>query len=538
MSIQRAFSAGLLGGVAVVLLAGQAGCMVGPNYVKPRAAVADQWLDPAGPRLARGEDVVARWWEVLNDAELNKLVETAYRNNPTLHAAAVRVLEAQARRAVAFGLLFPQQQDGTGSFSWNQASENAGMPRPETGRSPGLIGRLRQDPRDVLSRRLSPEPGIDSVFHNWEFGFGATWELDIWGRYRRGIESADAQVLATLAGYDDVLVSLIAEVATNYVVLRALEEQLAVTQSNVDIQRRGFQLAQTKFEGGTTTALDPAQAASLLHDTEAQIADIEARIAQTRATLCVLLGRPPSDLRDLISTGRPIPSAPETIAVGIPADLLRRRPDVRRAERTLAALSPLIGIAASDLYPRFSLAGSLGLSAENFSDLWRGNSFQAFAGPSFRWALLNYGRIENNIRAQDAAFQASIGDYENIVLRAQSEVESAIAGYLGAQRQVAALTQSVDAATRAVRLAEQQYRGGIADYTRVLNTQDFLTTAQSRLVSTRGAVALNLVALYRSLGGGWDLRGPGELVPAPIKDQMRQRTDWGSLIDAEPAEGT
>ena len=196
----------------------------------------------------------------------------------------------------------------------------------------------------------------------------------------------------------------------------------------------------------------------------------------------------------------------------------------------------MIGVAAADLYPSFSLAGELGLAAEHFSGLWRGNSLQAFAGPSFRWAVLNYGRIENNIRVQDAAYQALISEYESVVLRAQGEVETAVAGFLGAQRQVLALTQSVDSAMKAVDLAEQQYRGGIADYTRVLTTQDFLTTEQSRLVATRGSVALNVVALYRALGGGWELRESQDLVPASIKDQMRERTKWGEMIDADRIE--
>lgn len=519
-------------GLLAALLVSQSGCLLGPNYEEPPAPVASEWTEPDMPAFQRGEGIVARWWEVLNDPVLNALVEMAYQQNPTLHAAGVRVLEAQARRAVAFGLLFPQQQEGFGDFSWNQASDNTGLPRTESSQTLNRLN-LLTSPAGTLARSAIGEPGIDGVYHNWQFGFGASWELDIWGRYRRGIESADAQILATIADYDDVLVSLIGEVATNYVLLRTLEEQLVVTQSNVAIQRRGYELAETKFEGGTTTGLDPAQAEALLRDTEALAIDIEARISQTKSTLCVLLGLPPQDLGHLLGEAQVIPAAPENMAIGIPAELLRRRPDIRRAERVLAAQSALIGIATTDLYPRFSLSGELGLSAEHFSDLWRGNSFQAFAGPSFRWAILNYGRIENNIRVQDAAFQALISEYESAVLRAQGEVETAIAGFNGAQDQVVALTQSVDAAERAVSLAEQQYSGGIADYTRVLNTQDFLTTAQSRLVATRGAVAQNLIALYRSLGGGWELRQSNDLVPAAIKDEMKARTNWGKMIDAD-----
>lgn len=520
------------GTLALVVLCTMSSCKVGPNYVEPRAPVAEQWSAAADPSLERGVESITRWWEILNDPVLNDLVEKAYRQNPSLQAAGVRVLEAQARRAIAYGLLFPQQQEAFGSVSWNQVSNNSGAAIADPTRLQNAAG-IVANPLGTLATGVVGAPGIDNTFHNWNMGFGAAWEADIWGRYRRGIEAADAQILATLASFDDVLVSLIAEVAANYVLLRTLEEQLVVTQSNVVIQQRGFQLAETKFKGGTTTGLDPAQAAALLHDTEAQAIALETQISQTKTTICVLLGLPPQDLAELLGGTQSIPSAPEKIAIGIPADLLRRRPDVRRVERLLAAQSAVIGVATADLYPSFSLQGELGLSSEHFSDLWRGDSLQAFAGPSFRWAILNYGRIENNIRVQDAAYQALIGDYENVVLRAQGEVEASIAGFLGAQRQVAVLTQSVDSATRAVDLAEQQYRGGIADYTRVLTTQDFLTTEQARLVATRGAVGQNLVALYRALGGGWELREGQDLVPATIKEQMQSRTKWGELINAD-----
>jgi NodT family efflux transporter outer membrane factor (OMF) lipoprotein len=519
-------------GIVPAFAVGWSGCKVGPDYVEPRSPVASEWMDPSVPALRRGEDVVTRWWEVLGDPVLNDLVQTAYQQNPSLHAAGIRVLEAQARRAIAFGLLFPQQQEAFGDLTWNQVSENAGSATLDRNRAPNAVG-LLTNPLGSLASAVVGEPGLDNVYHNWQLGFGAAWEADIWGRYRRGIEAADAQILATIADYDDVLVSLIAEVATHYVLVRVLEEQLVVTRSNVAIQKRGYELADTKFKGGTTTGLDPAQAAALLHDTEAQAVDLETRIAQTKAILCVLLGLPPQDLTGRLAGTSVIPTAPSEIRVGIPAELLRRRPDIRRAERVLAAQSAVIGVATAELYPSFSLSGDVGLAAEHFSDLWRGNSVQAFLGPSFRWAVLNYGRIENNIRVQDAAFQALISNYENVVLRAQGEVESAVAGFLGAQRQVAALMLSVDSAVRAVDLAEQQYRGGIADYTRVLTTQDFLTTEQSRLVGTRGAVALNLVALYRALGGGWELREGQDLVPSSIKEQMQERTKWGTMIDAD-----
>lgn len=525
----------LCGGVAVggLVLVEAVGCKVGPNYTEPTPRVEPEWMDTGHPGVQRGAAELTKWWEVLNDPVLNDLVERAHKNNPSLHAAAVRVLQAQAARGIAVGLLFPQQQEATGSLSWNQTSENAGAPKTESNPLGTRLGWLGK-PLDSLVQRAVGDPGVDNVFHNWElFGLSVGWELDIWGRFSRGIEAADATVLASLANYDDVLVSLIGEVAANYVLLRTLEEQLDIVQQNLKIQLEGQAVVQARRDAGTATELDLAQSQALVHDTEAQIPDLEASVRQTRAALCVLLGMPPQDITELLGQKRPIPMPPETVQLGIPAELLRRRPNIRRAERLLAAQSATIGIAVSDLYPHFSLVGNIGLAAEDFPDLFRGNSFLAFGGPSVRWAILNYGRIENNIRVEDAAYQALLSDYENLVLRAQGEVERAAAGLVGAERQIAPLLGSVDAATRAVNVAQQQYKGGIADYIRVLVAEQFLITEQSRLVVTQGAAAQYLVALYRALGGGWELRAGSDLVPGEIKEQMQARTNWGGVINTD-----
>lgn len=493
--------------VLLTVLLCLSGCfMLGPDYVRPPAPTADTWIETGNPAIKREAADINAWWTVFNDPILNTLVETAYRQNPSLRTAGVRVLEAQARRGIAVGLLFPQQQDAFGAATSNELSEN---------------------------RANRNSSGLVRDFDDWQVGFDATWELDVWGRFRRGIEAADAALLASVATYDDVLVSLVAEVARNYTLLRTLEERLIVARENVAIQERSFEIADAKFKGGTVTELDSAQAASLLRDTEAQIPGLESDIRQTQNTLCVLLGVPPQDLQHLLGGAQPIPSPPAEVAVGIPADLLRRRPDVRRAERLLAAQSAEIGIAKADLFPSFVLFGSISIASQDFDDLFRSGSLENFGGPGFRWAILNYGRIQNNIRVQDARFQALIGDYENTVLQAQGEVENAIAAYLGAQRQVQFLTNSVGSANRAVELAEFQYREGAVDYTRVLNTQQFLVTEQDRLVATRGSVALNLVAMYKALGGGWELRIGKDLVPQETKQQMIERTAWGDMVTTE-----
>jgi NodT family efflux transporter outer membrane factor (OMF) lipoprotein len=490
-------------GVVAALLVIIGGCMVGPNYHPPQAPpIAESYLDPGTESIKREPAPdVSHWWTVFDDPTLNDLVKMAYEHNPTLTTAALHVVEAQARRGIAFGQLFPQSQTGFGGYTRTQLSKNQA----------NFAG--------------------EHSFDDFQLGAQATWELDIWGRFRRGIESADAAILSAIASYDDVLVTLIGDVATEYINIRIAQEQLVVVRANVEIQKVGLQIAEDRFKGGTATDLDRSQATALLRDTESQIPVLEGTIGQSEARLCVLLGIPPKDLSAMLADKK-IPGAPAAVAVGIPADLLRRRPDIRRAERDLAAQSAQIGIAKADLYPAFSLVGDVRLEAENFGDLFKGNSLQAFGGPGFRWNLFNYGRIENAVRVEDARFQALVGVYENTVLNAQGEVEGFMAAYLGATREIAPLTDSVAAAQRSVDTADTQYRGGIADYTRVLLAQQFLEQEQSRLVSARGSAALNLISLYRALGGGWELRAD-HLPPVDekIRSEMKARTNWGKMLD-------
>ena len=489
-----------------------AGCMmVGPDYVRPPAPAAEQWMDSSETTISHEHADYSAWWTVFGDPTLTTLVETAYRQNPSLQAAGARVLEAEANRGIAIGTLYPQLQEAAGAYSYATVSKN---------------------------RANQGAPGFDSTFSDWSVGLDAAWELDFWGRFRRGIESADAQLLASVAAYDDALVSLVAEVALNYITLRTLEERLAVAQANVEIQQRSYDIVYERFVGGAVTKLDAEQAASLLEDTRSLIPGFEASIRQTQNTLCLLLGIPPQDLHDILGGPRPIPNAPPQVAVGIPADLIRRRPDIRRAERVLAAQSALIGVAKSDLFPRLSLVGTVSVASKDFADLFNGDSVEAFGGPSFRWAILNYGRLSNNVRVQDAEYQALISDYENTVLNAETEVESAIAAFLGARRQIDFLARSVEAARNAVSLADFQYREGAVDYTRVINTQQFLLTEQDKWVSTKGAVALDLTTLFRALGGGWELRAGKDFLPPETAKQMRERTYWGGRLSSEEQQET
>ena len=406
--------------------------MIGPDYERPPAPLASAWIARDTDGFAPSAEPIGPWWESFGDPILTDLIVEAYRQNPSLEAAGVRVLEAQARRGIAIGTLFPQTQNAVGGY------------------------------RRIVASQNTIAPPSDRTFDQFLLGFDVAWELDVWGAFRRGIESADAELLASLANYDDVLVSLLAEVAANYIGIRTAQEALVVARQNAEIQRSAFKIASRRAEEGAVTDVDPAQAATLLYATEAQIPFFEAQIDAQAATLSALLGVPPRRVDEILGeTPEPIPGPPAEIAVGIPADLLRRRPDVRRTERLLAAQSAQIGVAKADLLPHFSLVGSINLDAKDAAKFFEGRSFEAFGGPTFSWAILNYGRITSNVRVQDAGYQALVNDYTTSVLGAQAEVESALATHRGARLRTASLRESAAAAEKVVDLTGRQYaRGG------------------------------------------------------------------------------
>jgi NodT family efflux transporter outer membrane factor (OMF) lipoprotein len=495
------------------------GCAVGPDFQKPEAQVADEWVSSADPHVINREAAdYGNWWTVFGDPILDKLVDTAYRQNLPLQVAGVRILEARANLGIAIGEQFPQGQQAVGSLIYNELSSNAPNAR-----------------------------FADKNFWDFNLGFDAAWELDFWGRFRRGVESASASMGASITNYDDILVSLTAEVARTYVVIRTLEELIAVTRHNIEIQQRSFEIADVQFRNGAVSELDPQQALSLLRDTQSLLPPLQASLSQAKYALSILLGLPPSNLQAILGDKPgPIPRAPDEVAIGIPADLLRRRPDVRFAELQAAAQSARIGIAKADLFPRISLVGSLGFqtsessgflsNSTHLSKIFSSKSFTYFIGPDVQWNILNYGRIKNNVRVQDARLEELIVNYQNTVLKAAKEVEDSLAGFLGAQRQVVFLDDGVEAAERAVELAGIQYREGAVDYTRVLNTEQSLIQQQTTWIQARGGIATNLIAIYKALGGGWELRKGKEFVPAHLQKEMSERTDWGEFFDKPQAD--
>ena len=475
--------------------------MVGPDYQRPPAPLAPSWIARDTDSAAPSAEPIGPWWESFGDPIMTDLIIDAYRQNPSLQAAGVRVLEGQARRGIAIGTLFPQTQNAVGGYRRVVASENVVVPPP------------------------------NRSFNEFLTGFDVAWELDFWGKFRRGIESADAELLAAVADYDDVLVSLLAEVAANYIGIRTAQEELEVARYNAELQRSSFDIATRRAHAGAVTEVDPAQAATLLHATEAQIPFFEAQIDEQASTLSALLGVPPRRVEELVGQApAQIPNPPAAVAIGIPADLLRRRPDVRRSERLLAAQSARIGIAKADLFPHLSLVGSINLHSDDAAKFFEGRSFEAFGGPTFSWAILNYGRITNNVRVQDAEYQALVNDYTTAVLTAQADVESAAAAHRGALLRTESLQESVVAAEKVVDLVGRQYAEGAVDFTTVLLAQQFLVQQQDQLAASRGQTALTLVTLYKSLGGGWEPWEGHGVVSEETAEQMASRTRWGDLV--------
>ncbi len=454
------------------------GLKVGPEYGWPCAPVAAEWIDAEDLRISSPAEFAWDWWRVFNDPMLENLVLTASQQNLPLQIAGLRVLEARSQRQIAAANLFPQSQTAFGDYTRQQISRNAVFP-PAT---------------------------LPRAFDNWEAGFDLSWELDLWGRVRRAIEAEDAELNASIENYDDVLVTLIGDVAATYIELRAFDERMELAKQNVEIQKKSLGVAEARFRSDRASQLDVDQAQSNLASTEALIPLLKQgrRLAQNR--LAILLGMTPGDVAPLLSESQPIPSAPQEAAVGLPAELLRRRPDIRRAEREIAAQCARIGIATADLYPQFGLNGEIRVQSEDFGDLFSGNSTAGFIRPGFRWKILNYGRIVNNIRVQEARFQQQIVNYENTVLGAQREVEDAIVQFLRSQERTAKLKESVDAAGRSVDTASIQFGKGKIDYDRVFILEVNLVRLQDEHVRAQADVATGLVRIYKSLGGGWQIR--------------------------------
>ena len=407
------------------------GFKVGPNFKAPDVGVAADWIDVEDRGIVRGPTHGDAWWTTFNDPMLDSLIETARLQNLDLKSAAARVLQAQAQRNIAAGNLFPQSQNAVGDYAHAQIGQNI----------------------NLFGNPIIPTPAALNV---WATGFNTSWELDFWGRLRRLVESSNADLAALAEAHRDAMVTLLADVATNYVQTRTFQQRIAFARRNVEIQQGTLRLAQARLKQGKATSLDFEQARSNVAQTEASIPPLVIGLRQATDRLCVLLGQPAHDLVAELKAA-PIPTAAPQVAVGIPADLLTRRPDVRQALRAAAAQSAQIGVAQADFYPRFGVSGFIGYAADDIRQLFESTSFTAYVLPSFQWKILNYGRIVNNVRLQDARLHEKVYQYQQKALAAGQEVEDALVGFLQSQLQARSLAEGTEASNRSVELVLEQY---------------------------------------------------------------------------------
>ncbi|MCX5733661.1 MAG: efflux transporter outer membrane subunit [candidate division NC10 bacterium] len=463
-----------------VLLGVSAGCAVGPDYVPPATSAPQAWhtalqggaaaeqMDPQG---------LASWWTTLNDPTLTSLIERAARNNLDLRKARARVREARASRGISQSGLFPTL-DAKASATRSRSSQN-GM----------------GDTQDVYANAT---------------GFDASWELDLFGGVRRSVEVATATLQANTEDLRNVLVSLLAEVALNYIEARTYQVRLGIAEANLKTHGETVALTTVRFEAGLTTALDVEQATYNRESTRSQVPTLQSGLEESKNRLAVLLGEQPGGVQAELAEHRPVPVTPSEVLVGVPADVLRRRPDVRQAERKLAAQTAQVGVATAELYPKLSLLGSIGLDALTLTNLFSAASQTYSVGPSLSWRLFDAGAVRKKIEVQSALQEQALIQYEATVLTALQEVENALVAYAEEQRRREALRGATQAAERAVALARAQYGAGMVDFRSVLDAERSLLSYQDQLAQSEGAVTANLVRLYKALGGGWTSLSPGE----------------------------
>ncbi len=463
---------------AAGLLLALAGCTVGPNYTKPEIKTPDAFasLDGASGVTSSATSVapgaLSYWWRTLGDEQLASLIDRAVANNLDLKLAEARLREARALRGVSESGLYPSI-DATGSAERRRNSENTG------------------------------QPGFAGTQNTFRTGAEASWELDLWGGVRRDVEASRADVEASAEDKQAILVSIVAEVATNYVQLRAAQQRQLVSDNAITTQSETVELTRSRLEAGLAAELEVAQSQALLATRRSQKPPLLTAERSAMHRLSVLLGQSPAALAEELAPKRDIPKAAGDIAVGIPSDLLRRRPDVRRAERQIAAASARIGVATADLFPRFSLTGSFGFESSEADDLFDASSRTWGFGPSVRWNILDAGRIRRLIDAASEREKQALIAYEQTILTSLEDVENALVRLTNEQARNQALIDAVNANKRAVALADERYRSGVGDFLNVLESQRQLFDAEDQAVLSEAEVTTAVVSLYRALGGGW-----------------------------------
>jgi len=457
------------------------GCAVGPHYKPPRVQVPPAWNEAPGEAAQAGRASLSRWWMEFHDRTLESLISRAVEGNLDLKIAAARIREARAARGIAASAALPQV--GVGA-AYARTSRSEAVPPFEAAR------------------------GVSSPFgpreqNTFEAGFDASWEIDVFGGVKRDREAALAQVQASEEARRDVLVTLFADVARNYTELRAAQQRLEILDETLRAQRDTLDLVRARFEAGLSAGLDVSRAEGLLAATAADRPILERLAKQAIHRLGVLLGRDPGSLLAELGAARPIPPLPPEVPLTLPSELLSRRPDLRRAERELAAATARIGVARADLFPRFSIVGSFGRLSEDASTLTSGSSQFWGVLPGVRWPILSGGRIRANIRVQTERQEQALRQHELAILIALEEVENALLAYSRERLREQSLQEALVANRRALDLAMERYTSGLESFLSVLDAQRTVYSTEDQWVQSQRNVVVSLIAVYKALGGGW-----------------------------------
>lgn len=475
---------------------------VGPDFQEPDVAWLNDWQSDLYGQIGRPEQQAQTdlrfWTQLFNEPVLNDLVEKARRENPTLRIAGLRILESRALLGIAGSTRFPQLQQVSGAAAHVDQDQSGGVA-----------------PQDVN-------------FESYQAAFDIGWELDFWGRFRRGIESANAAYFASITSQQDVQVLLSAQVADLYFAYRTTLLRIDIAKRNAAIQKRSYEITEKIFKAGQDSELDLQQARTQYLATLATIPGLEAELFRFRNALAALLGRLPGEIPELASLAGELPAADAGIQ-GIPAQLLLRRPDIRTAAWRIAAQSAQIGIAKADYFPAITLLGSIGWSSNSLDST--SDTRSLVAGPALTWNVFDYGRIRGNVRLQDARLQQAIEVFQDGVLQAAREIDDAAISVVKTGEQQAILDEAVEAAERSLELANKRYQEGYADFERVLDAQRVLFAQEERQVINRSIHISAIIALYRSVGGGWTDMSMEDMVPESVRDTMRERTNWGDVLD-------
>ncbi|RQU89576.1 RND transporter [Burkholderia cenocepacia] len=500
------------------LLTMLAGCVVGPDYYKPKAALPAQWTQAAkqetpavGSRAVSG-DVDAQWWTSFSDAELSSLVQRVAGASLDVKVATQRLMQARAARRMTGADAMPALE-GTASYQHSRSSQN------------GLV--------DISGLNGRHDYNV------WQPGIDASWELDLWGRVRREIESADASVQATAELRRDVLLSAIAETASDYIQLRGVQAQQAVVEQNLDIARQSLRLTQIRFTDGVATHLETAQAAAQVSGIEARLPVLENQRVHLVNALSFLLGEPPRTLEGELDAVRAIPPVPPRVPVGLPSQLAERRPDIREAEARLHGATADIGVAVGDFYPRVTLSANLSLQAMHFGDLDEWSSRMFGVGPALTVPIFEGGRLKGQLELRKAQQREAMIEYQRTVLNAWHEVDNAMSDYNTRQTREEKLDETEVQDSEALENARSQYLAGATDFLNVLTVQrDLLDTQQAKVVSITD-VSLALVGLYKALGGGWETSFPSAPEAAKVGVSARgELTSRGGNASGESARRT